>query len=137
MNTLNKFAWQLGAHARITREHSIVWHRAYTKAEPATQSKWREDFVVNFVMGNLEIDETKARKIVGKKRAERGIEQERAVNAAGAMFRYHISRDGAKSRTEPAKKVRVAQHERDAFNRFLAACGDAARAKAVIKALTK
>jgi hypothetical protein len=135
MNTLGKFAWQLGAHARITLAHSLVWHRAYVKATPETQAAWRADFIANFLMGNLEVTEAQAKAIIGKTRTKRSAAQENAYRSAEMKFKYHISRKTSKN-TEPAKPTRTTAAEKAAFARFLAAFdGDVARLKAVVKAL--
>jgi len=140
MATLNQFAWQLGAHARQTLDHSLVWHKAYVKAEPATQAAWEEGFCTNFLLGYLEADgkpisEAQARKIVATPRAKRSAAHERVVNAAKAKFRYHISRKTSKH-TDPVAPTRTTAAEKAAFARFLAAFdGDVARLKAVVKAL--
>ena len=137
MNTLGKFAWQLGAHARITLAHSLIWHKAYVKATPETQAAWRADFIANFLMGNLEVTEAQAKAIIGKTRTQRTKAQQNAYRAAEMKFNYHISRKTSKH-TEPAKpkKVRVSTTERSAYDRFLAALGgDVERLKAIVGAL--
>lgn len=140
MNTLGKFAWQLGAHARHTLDYSLVWHKAYVKATPETRAAWEADFVVNFLLGFFKAEkmtEKQARKIEATPRTKRTKTQEKVVNAAKAKFRYHISRKTSKH-TEPAKpkKVRVSTTERSAYDRFLAALGgDVERLKAIVDAL--
>ena len=138
MNTLNQFAWQLGAHARITQAHSLVWHKAYVKATPETQAAWRADFIVHFLRGNLEVTEAQAKAIVGKSRTDRSTAHQNAYRAAEMKFNYHIIRKSS-SDTEPAakpKKVRVRSNERSAYDRFLAALGgDVERLKAIVEAL--
>lgn len=140
--TLNQFAYQLGCHARITLAHSLVWHKAYVKADAASRTAWRTDFLANFVAGKLEVSIEKAQAIVALKRTERTKEQEKSVNAASNKFSYHVSRDGAKSKSksksnkaEPTK-VRISAAEREAFAALLAVCGDAKRARVVFKALS-
>ena len=141
--TLNQFAYQLGCHARITLAHSLIWHKAYIKAADATRAAWRTDFQANFVAGALNVSTERAQAIVALKRTERTATQEQAVNAAGQKFRYHVSRDGAKSKSNKTKshkaeptKVRISAAERAAFEAFKQACGDAKRASAVFKALS-
>ena len=136
--TLNQFAYQLGCHARITLAHSLIWHKAYIKAADATRAAWRTDFQANFVAGALNVSTERAQAIVALKRTERTATQEQAVNAAGQKFRYHVSRDGAKSKSNKAEptKVRISAAERAAFEAFKKACGDAKRASAVFKALS-
>lgn len=136
--TLNQFAYQLGCHARTTLAHSLIWHKAYVKADDASRTAWRTDFQANFVAGALNVSIEKARAIVALKRTERSAAQEQAVNAASQKFRYHVSRDGAKSKSHKAEptKVRISAAEREAFAALLAVCGDAKRARVVFKALS-
>ena len=137
MATLNQFAWQLGAHQRITRAYSLIWHKAYVKATPETRAVWREEFIVHFLRGNLEVTEAQAKAIMGKTRPQRTKAQQNAYRSAEMKFKYHISRK-ASSNTEPAspKKVRVSTTERSAYDRFLAALGgDVERLKAIVGAL--
>lgn len=139
--TLNQFAYQLGCHARNTLAHSLIWHKAYVKADDASRTAWRTDFLANFVAGALKVSIEKARAIVALKRTERTKDQEKAVNAASHKFAYHVIRDSAKSnktksnKAEPTK-VRISAAERAAFEAFKKACGDAKRASAVFKALS-
>ena len=138
--TLNQFAYQLGCHARTTLAHSLIWHKAYVKADAASRTAWRTDFQANFVAGALNVSIEKARAIVALKRTERTEEQEEAVNAASKKFSYHVSRDDAKSKPKSNKaeptKVRISAAEREAFAALLAVCGDANRARVVFKALS-
>jgi hypothetical protein len=135
MNTLNQFAWQLGAHARITQAHSLVWHKAYVKATPETQAAWRADFIVHFLRGNLEVTEAQAKAIMGKSRTDRSTAHQNAYRAAEMKFNYHIRRKSSGD-AEPAKPTRTTAAEKAAFARFLAAFdGDVKRLKAVVKAL--
>ena len=140
--TLNQFAYQLGCHARTTLAHSLVWHKAYVKADAASRTAWRTDFQANFVAGALNVSIEKAQAIVALKRTERTKKQEKAVNAASHKFDYHVIRDSAKSKSktksnkaEPTK-VRISAAERAAFEAFKKVCGDAKRASAVFKALS-
>lgn len=132
MQTLNQFAWQLGANLRITLEHSLQWHKAYCKADTATQAAWRREFVAHFVAGNLDIGTDKAEKIVALKRVERTEPQEKAVNAASKKFAYHIVR--AVPQRKEAVRVRIAQSEKNAWEAFVRAVG-ADRAMIVAKQL--
>lgn len=122
MQTLNQFAWQLGANLRITLEHSTGWHKAFVRADKATQATWRREFVANFVAGNLDISADKAEKIVSLKRVERTETQEKAVNAASKKFAYHIVR--ATPQRKEAVRVRIAQSERNAWEKFVSIVGE-------------
>lgn len=143
MQTLNQFAWQLGAHDRVTLEHSLQWHKAYVRADKATQAAWRDDFIANYVAGRLSKPATEktqavvvtvaqAKKICALTRVERTEPQEKAVNAASKKFAYHIVRK-TPQRKEVAR-VRIAQSERKAWESFVAAVG-ADRAAIIAKTL--
>ena len=141
MNTMNRFAWQLGAHARTTRAYSLQWHKAYTTAKPEAQSVWRAEWIAHFLSGNLEITVAQAEKIMAKSRTERTLAQQNAYRAAEMKFNYHIvRRDSTDSRDEPTKaskptKVRVSAAERAAWEKFVRVCGSAERAAAVAAVL--
>lgn len=141
MNTMNRFAWQLGAHARTTRAYSLQWHKAYTTAKPEAQSVWRAEWIAHFLSGNLEITVVQAEKIMAKPRTERTLAQQNAYRAAEMKFNYHIvRRDSTDSRDEPTKankptKVRVSAAERAAWEKFVRVCGSAERAAAVAAVL--
>lgn len=147
MTTLNQFAWQLGAHTRITRAYSLHWHKAYVKAKPETQEAWRSDWIAHFLSGNLSdpkkrvvVTVAQAEKIMAKQRPDRTTAQQNAYRAAEMKFNYHIvRRDNTDSRVEPTKatpkKVRVSATERSAWEKFVKACGSAERAAAVAAAM--
>ena len=107
--TLYQFAHDLGAHQRLTREVSFVWHKQYAKATPATRQAMREEFMAAFVLGYC--------------RGEKSHSIRRnAEMAASQKFKYHISRDGAKdakAQPEPSRQ-RVSKVHRDAAMDFLA-----------------
>jgi hypothetical protein len=56
--------------------------------------------VTSYVQGNRKTTPEKAAKIVALKRVERSAKDEKAVNAAGAKFRYHLVREVGGSRAE-------------------------------------
>ena len=58
------------------------------------------DFVTSYVQGKLKSTPEKAAKIVALKRVERSAKDEKAVNAAGAKFRYHLVREVGGARAE-------------------------------------
>lgn len=97
---LSQFAFGLGATERLTLAASMPFHKAYHKADAEGQAAMQSDFVTSYVRGNLNITPEKAAKIVALKRVERSAEDEKAVNAAGAKFRYHIVRAESSSRGE-------------------------------------
>jgi hypothetical protein len=97
---LSEFALGLGASDRMTLDASLPFHKAYHKADAEGQAAMQLDFVTSYVQGNLKTTPEKAAKIVALKRVERNATDEKAVNAAGAKFRYHIVRAEGSSRGE-------------------------------------
>jgi len=97
---LSQFALGLGNADRLTLEASMPFHKAYHKADAEGQAAMQSDFVTSYVQGNRKTTPEKAAKIVALKRVERSAEDEKAVNAASAKFRYHIVRAEGSSRSE-------------------------------------
>jgi hypothetical protein len=97
---LSQFAFGLGATDRLTLEASTPFHKAYHKADAEGQAAMRTDFVTSYVQGNLKTTPEKAAKIVALTRAERNAKDEKAVNAAGKKFAYHIIRAEGSAKTE-------------------------------------
>jgi hypothetical protein len=90
--TYQQFAEGIGRTDRMTLEASLAWHKAYVKLDKASQSSWRDEFVLNYIVGKLDITMKQAEIIYAQTRAERKADDEKAVNAGGAKFRHHISR---------------------------------------------
>jgi len=97
---LSQFALGLGNSDRLTLEASLPFHRAYHKADAEGQAAMQLDFVTSYVQGNLKTTPEKAAKIMALTRAERNPKDEKAVNAAGKKFAYHIVRAEGSSRSE-------------------------------------
>jgi hypothetical protein len=89
---LGQFALGLGNNARITYEASLPFHKAYVKADKEGQAAMRLEFVTCYVQGLLKVTPEKAAKLVALTRAERKAADEKAVNAAGKAFGYHVIR---------------------------------------------
>jgi len=105
--TLSSFALSLGKAQRLSMVESLPLHRAFHKAEPEAQAAMRAEFVQAFVCGALEMPEAKVAKLLEMKRSERKPTDEKAVNAAGQKFKYHIIRDGIAGKTEAAEEVEM------------------------------
>ena len=108
--TYQQFAQGVGATDRITLEASLPWHKQYLKLDAEKQSEWKYDFVLNYVIGRLstekkELTHKEAQAICDKTRVQLTAEQERAVNAGGAKFRFHISRTEKSDGKKPAVAV--------------------------------
>lgn len=100
--TYQQFAQGVGASDRITLEASLAWHKEYVKLNAEKQSEWKYDFVLNYVIGRMDCTAKQAEIICDKTRVERTAEQEKAFNAGGAKFRFHISRTDKSDGKKPA-----------------------------------
>ena len=105
--TYQQFARGVGATDRITLEASLAWHKEYVKLDKEKQGEWKYDFVLNYVIGRLSTDEKElthkqAEIICNKTREKRTADEERAVNAGNAKFRFHISRPESSDGKKPA-----------------------------------
>ena len=144
--TLTQFAQALGQSERMTLDASKPFHVAYVKAEPAAQKEMREEWVIAYVQGRLDVPASRAAKIVGMTREERTAKNEdweKAVNAAGQKFTYHVVNHGkpgdreGSGRNEP-QATRVSAVQKDAALEFIEVFDGedkAAKISAAIKAL--
>jgi hypothetical protein len=90
--TYQQFAEGIGRTDRITLEASLAWHKAYVKLSAEKQGEWKQDFVLNYVIGRMDCTKKQAEAICEKTRVQRTADEEKAVNGGGAKFRFHISR---------------------------------------------
>ena len=102
---LNQFGFGLGATDRLTLDASLVFHTQYAKANPDARKAQRIEFLTGYVQGRLNVTATEATRITELKRTERNKAQEKAVNAGGKMFSYHIVRDITESSGNTEKAV--------------------------------
>jgi hypothetical protein len=100
--TYQQFAQGVGATDRITLEASLAWHKEYVKLNAEKQSEWKQDFVLNYVIGRMDCTTTQAEAICEKTRVQRTADEEKAVNGGGAKFRFHISRTDKSDGKKPA-----------------------------------
>lgn len=133
--TLSQFAHDLGAHQRITLEVSHVWHTQWLKATPATRTALRDEFMSHFVTGMLACTLPEAVRILTKAKGERTKAQQAAYMAASQKFKYHISRDGAKSKPAEQTSHRIPADLRAAAKAYLAHFDNVADAIKVLRAL--
>lgn len=103
--TYQQFAQGVGASDRITLDASLAWHKQYLTLDAEKQSEWRYDFVLNYVIGRLDCPRKEAEAICEKTRVQRTATQEKAVNAGGQKFRFHISRSDKSDGKKPAVAV--------------------------------
>lgn len=85
------FARDVGAHDQLTLEVSTVWHREYVKADAATRTARRDEFILNFMIGT-KCPEAKAKRIMEQSRTERTKDAQKLYDRARAKFTYHIVR---------------------------------------------
>lgn len=132
--TYAEFAHDLGAHSRLTREVSLVWHRQYTKANPATRQAMREEFLTHFISGYVKCTEKQAMRILITGRGERKASEQQAYEAASQKFLYHIARTGTKDQRKEPKRVRFTSEQRKAGDEFLATFPGETLAEQIAKA---
>jgi hypothetical protein len=100
--TYQQFAQGVGASDRITLEASLAWHKEYLTLDKVKQGEWKYDFVLNYVIGRMDCTQKQAEIICDKTRVQRTPDEEKAVNAGGAKFRFHISRTDGSDGKKPA-----------------------------------
>jgi hypothetical protein len=133
MKTFAQFAFTYGQTDRLTHEATLHWHREYTKMEAEQQGEMRDQWILNYLMGSLDVAEPKAQKIVDAKRTERSSAHQQAYDRARGQFAYHIVRKTS-AKAEPAKAPRISREERAAWAAFVATVG-ADRAALIAKTL--
>lgn len=133
--TLSQFAHDLGAHQRITTEVSLVWHKQWLKADAVTRTALRDEFLTHFTMGMLACTMPQAVRILTKTKGERTAKEQGAYMAASQKFKYHISRDGAKSKPAEQTSQRIPADLRAAAKAYLAHFDNVADAIKVLRAL--
>ena len=134
--TLSQFAHDLGAHQRITREVSIVWHKQWLAADQVTRQALRDEFLREFVRGALGCKPAEAVRILTTPKGDRTAAEQDAYMAASQKFKYHISRDGAKD-AKPVQRMRVNKDLRALAEAYLANFESVADAIAVLRAVSK
>ena len=134
--TLSQFAHDLGAHQRITREVSIVWHEQWLAADQVTRQALRDEFLREFVRGALGCKPAEAVRILTTPKGDRTAAEQDAYMAASQKFKYHISRDGAKD-AKPVQRMRVNKDLRALAEAYLANFESVADAIAVLRAVSK
>jgi hypothetical protein len=116
--TYEQFAEGCGRTDGMTLNASDDYHKQYLKLDADGKANWEQRYVCNYIVGY-----TDSRKLMtsmtlkqatdayGKKRTERTRNEELAVNAGKAKFRYHISRPEKSSGKKPAVKFTPAQRQ--------------------------
>jgi len=92
----SQFAFGLGTQARLLRESSLVWHLEYKKADSTTRADRLKEWVTQHLMGQLDVTQQVAERILSKSRTQRNKEHNNAYSRAYSDFRYHIIRPETK-----------------------------------------
>lgn len=88
----SQFAFGLGKQDRLMRESSLVWHTEYVKADSATRQARLQEWLVQHLMGQLNVPQRVAERILSTPRTKRSKEQQSAYYRAYSDFSYHIIR---------------------------------------------
>jgi hypothetical protein len=107
--TYEMFAEGCGRSDGMTLNASDDYHKQYLRLDADGKANWELIYVTNYVVGYTDSRKTmpsmtlkQAIDAFGKKRTERTRNEELAVNAGKAKFRYHISRPEKSSGKKPA-----------------------------------
>jgi len=88
----SQFAYGLGKQARLLRDSSLVWHKQYVQSDSDDRKSLRDQWLTHYVMGNLDVVQSVAERILSKSRTERTKPQQAAYYRAYSDFSYHIIR---------------------------------------------
>ena len=100
--TFDTFAFNVGEQARRTREASKPLHDAYRKGTPEQQADLQRRWLINYLMGNLQVTAKRAETIVSQGTGK-GSTHYAEVKAARRSFNYHIVRETNVSQPVQAK----------------------------------
>jgi hypothetical protein len=97
--SFEQFAEGCGRSDGMTLNASDEYHKQYLKLDADGKANWEQRYVCNYIVGYTDSRRTmpsmtlkQATDAYGMKRTERSRNEELAVNAGKAKFRYHISR---------------------------------------------
>jgi hypothetical protein len=123
--TYEQFAEGCGRTDGMTLNASDDYHKQYLKLDADGKANRELVYVTNYVVGYTDSRKTmpsmtlkQATDAYGKKRTERTRNEELAVNAGKAKFRYHISRPEKSDGKKPT--VRFTAEQRTACDNALA-----------------
>ena len=109
----SQFAFGLGKQDRLMRESSLVWHTEYVKADSATRQARLQEWIVQHLMGQLNVPQRVAERILSTPRTKRSKEQQAAYYRAYSDFSYHIIRP------ENKKKGKAVSSQQDIVEKAL------------------
>jgi len=105
--TFAQFAFAYGQTDRLTHEATEHWHEQYLTFDAEQQGEMRVQWLVNYLMGKLKLNETKAQQIVAASRNDRSVAQQQAYDRARGQFTYHIERRVSAKAEPKTAKVRL------------------------------
>jgi hypothetical protein len=116
--SFEQFAEGCGRSDGMTLNASDEYHKQYLKLDADGKANWEQRYVCNYIVGYTDSRRTmpsmtlkQATDAYGMKRTERSRNEELAVNAGKAKFRYHISRPEKSSGKKPVVRFTPAQRQ--------------------------
>ena len=112
--SFSQFAFGLGKQGRMLSESTLVWHLEYVKADSATRKARLQEWLVQHLMGGLNVTQRIAERILSTPRTKRSADNNKAYSKAYSDFRYHIIRpeekkDSATSGTAVSSQVDIVE----------------------------
>ena len=90
--SFSQFAFGLGKQGRMLSESTLVWHLEYVEADSATRKAKLDEWLVQHLMGGLDVTQKVAERILSTPRTKRSDDNNKAYSKAYSDFRYHIIR---------------------------------------------
>lgn len=117
--SFSQFAFGLGKQGRMLSESTLVWHLEYAKANEATRKARLQEWLVQHLMGGLDVTQQVAERILSTPRTRRSHDNNKAYSKAYSDFRYHIIRK-PKGRVQPATSGTAVSSQQDIVEQALA-----------------
>jgi len=90
--SFSQFAFGLGKQGRMLSKSTLVWHLEYVEADSATRKAKLDEWLVQHLMGGLDVTQKVAERILSTPRTKRSDDNNKAYSKAYSDFRYHIIR---------------------------------------------
>jgi allophanate hydrolase subunit 2 len=103
--TLKQMAQALGTQDRLGLDQSQHLHEAWKKADDASKRTMRAEWIVQYLVKNLQVTFVEAEKVFEKSREKRTKDQQARVKRASDQFGYHISRIKGKATTSSQQDI--------------------------------
>jgi len=105
--SVNRFAFNVGACDRLTREATKPYRDAYRTATPEQRVQLERDWVTGYLEGNLKVTPKQAQAIYNTSRTERSDEEQKSYKRAYAKFLDHVKAEIKKEETAPTSNART------------------------------